>query len=404
MSSLRQDGIGVLQIQGPIKKGDAERLQQKLEAAPGYYYVVTMDSPGGNMLEGIAIGRVLGLQGLAGGDPRFRGAFVLKGERCLSACALAFAMSKGDHAELGWYGPFVESGAQLGFHMASLQAEQAALEAPVADVMNLTYQVVTEFAHFIKGNLNPPQLFLEALKHEGPDDFYMLRGRFRSVEMGFVPVAEGLLADRAKTVAMTVTDLKALCILFRSTKARTMHSWAYEFDLPSVVDMTAVSDAMAAGGGSHIVALEGDASCEFRAGENQTLEILYSLTGENIRAGITVGVLAELYGCPDGVLHQGKVRRRHMDFTGHASEPWIPDWEVEWNKTVLRDVNMRSGPGLNNAVVAGLMQGMSVQVTGCRLLPDTQSVWFQVQSERGAGWISAGFTEPGFIVRRPVHN
>ena len=113
-------GCNIL-VSGQIETGDASRLQRLIDASYGssspssFGQRVCFDSPGGNMLEGLAIADVISR------TERGLGTAVAAGHVCESACALAFMA--------GWFTPdfrliltdrVVHPTAKLGFHAPNL--------------------------------------------------------------------------------------------------------------------------------------------------------------------------------------------------------------------------------------------------------------------------------------------
>lgn len=106
-----------LRITGPFEKGDADRLRALLETLrgragrrpDGSLAVAELSSGGGDILEGVKIGYLFREFDVA--------TLVRRGDRCLSACALAFLGGTARHAS-----PEVivarrlEIGGQVGFH------------------------------------------------------------------------------------------------------------------------------------------------------------------------------------------------------------------------------------------------------------------------------------------------
>jgi hypothetical protein len=94
-------GTKVLIVQGTIENGEAARLAQALASA-GVVEEVWLNSPGGTLTEGIAMGRLLRKKGLLTRVPN--------GAACASACTFAF---------LGGPIRIIDSDAYYGVHMFS---------------------------------------------------------------------------------------------------------------------------------------------------------------------------------------------------------------------------------------------------------------------------------------------
>jgi hypothetical protein len=86
---LGDDTPKVFEVSGPIVAGGAEKLDQVF-AAGVQRTIVVFNSPGGSFVEGIKLGAVLAHhEGFY--VPDLDGVFILSGQKCQSACALAFA-------------------------------------------------------------------------------------------------------------------------------------------------------------------------------------------------------------------------------------------------------------------------------------------------------------------------
>jgi hypothetical protein len=99
---VRQNGAVAILATGPFVAGDANRLRDLLRRTPGAE-VVMFQSPGGNAMEGMAVGRVIRQAGLA--------THLVRGIECASACTYAF---------LGGRVRTADPGARYGVHMFSL--------------------------------------------------------------------------------------------------------------------------------------------------------------------------------------------------------------------------------------------------------------------------------------------
>lgn len=95
-------GLGIT-VSGEIKPGDAERLRQFLKKTQPVPTLVSLNSPGGSLGEGIRLGKLIRAQKLA--------SVVRRGSECESACV--FVLAGGVIRE-------VERDAKVGVHMASL--------------------------------------------------------------------------------------------------------------------------------------------------------------------------------------------------------------------------------------------------------------------------------------------
>ena len=123
------DEIPHLLLRGQIHVGDTSKVEHAIDLTKdtdeGSNAVISFNSPGGNMEEGIKIGNFLANGAVA--------TVMRKGERCVSACALAFLGGRSFWSTGGighFLGRYLEPGAQLGFHSTTFDsAELAALAA-----------------------------------------------------------------------------------------------------------------------------------------------------------------------------------------------------------------------------------------------------------------------------------
>lgn len=119
---IRYNALAIITVSGEIEAGDAARFQQfwTENAYDAFSFKVAFDSPGGNLAEGIEIGRFIRTQGVdttiqkyparapLQSDWDYSGvAEPLSGAGCYSACALAF---------MGGVNREVLEGAEIGFH------------------------------------------------------------------------------------------------------------------------------------------------------------------------------------------------------------------------------------------------------------------------------------------------
>lgn len=117
------NGIPHFLLKGQINTGDVSKVMQAIKVNQdmdlGSSAVVSFDSPGGNMEEGIKIGNFLAENAIA--------TIMRKGEKCVSACALAFLGGRSFWPTGGvgmFLGRYLEPGAQLGFHSTTFDGEE----------------------------------------------------------------------------------------------------------------------------------------------------------------------------------------------------------------------------------------------------------------------------------------
>jgi hypothetical protein len=112
-------------LKGQIVAGDVSKVKQAIHVDPnlddGSNAVVSFDSPGGAMEEGIKIGEFLAESAVA--------TVLRQGETCVSACALAFLGGRSfwPTGGVGFFlGRYLEPGARLGFHSTAFEGEELA--------------------------------------------------------------------------------------------------------------------------------------------------------------------------------------------------------------------------------------------------------------------------------------
>jgi hypothetical protein len=141
---------GALNLTGTIDPGSAERFTQEIEARGEYVQTVHLDSPGGSVMDALAIGSLIHDKGLA--------TKVAAGSLCASSCPIIFASGKTRIAS-------AESA--IGVHQiyaAALSGDpQSALRVAgtaMADAQATTADII---AHLTKTGVDPA-LWLHALK------------------------------------------------------------------------------------------------------------------------------------------------------------------------------------------------------------------------------------------------
>ena len=167
-------------LQGEIRTGDSEQLSKQIESfneeleLNGTYWVrnqfptyICLDSPGGSLLEGIELAKIIKKYGLSTRIPN--------NSECLSACSIAFMAGSFGHpeGEASFTERTMHPTARLGFHAPSLNIQQGqynkesveeaydfALQS-VAAVSDLRVSSIEEFAEsiFIKFLRTPSSTF-----------------------------------------------------------------------------------------------------------------------------------------------------------------------------------------------------------------------------------------------------
>ncbi|WP_029041149.1 SH3 domain-containing protein [Cucumibacter marinus] len=384
--------LNPVMISGVIEPGDAEAFRALV--ADTYNVVVIFDSPGGSFTEGFALGGEL-VDMLGGNDaPALLGVYVLEGQRCMSACAVAFArVADLDHASAADI-RYVERGGQLGFHMPFLPEDLAEQTGRAGELLDLSYDITGLFNELLIGGANPPTLMREILKYRTADEFYVLRGGRDTWSMGFTPVADGGAVRPSGQVALDLETVTTLCqfsfVHGRMVKAGsdmefTQFAWALPEEIPLVSEMVDETGAT-----SFAIGSETGHSCGFTLNDDGTygIAVWYGAQGctpardpfdadyswcpvtLNRTSTVTAGFVAEALGCADGT------------YTS-ASSFMTPRIE--------REVNMRAGPSTEDEVLGQAQPGMEFEITGCRVTADSQDVWYEIQTPGQGGWISARF-------------
>ena len=121
----------VIRLSGQIAKGDADTVAGIIDANIEHTFadytdiVVSLDSPGGSFVEGLALADVL--------RKKYAGTYVDDGAECLSACALAFMAGTDATGDSTWPDRKLHPRARLGFHSPSLTVPSEG-SVPVAQV------------------------------------------------------------------------------------------------------------------------------------------------------------------------------------------------------------------------------------------------------------------------------
>ncbi|MVO17782.1 hypothetical protein [Parasedimentitalea huanghaiensis] len=175
--------VPLLRLEGIILRGDVEKYKTALERVlgcsaaecgpdgTGVRAVVSLDSPGGSLLEGIALAEAFREDAVA--------TVIEADQSCLSACALAFLGGTGVWST-GGIGYFrdrtIEPGAKLGFHspfFPSSKVSQILEEKQVTNLLDLTRMSISKFAgHLNRFGINP--LVFDAIIEMGQDEYFMI--------------------------------------------------------------------------------------------------------------------------------------------------------------------------------------------------------------------------------------
>ena len=384
----------MIQLSGVIEKGDLEKLQAM--AATSFQdsgqtnWVLVLDSPGGNMVEGIRIGDWLHGE-LQASDPAFLGTYVLAGTSCMSACALAFSIGSalGGDAE-PQKSRFVELGGTLGFHMGFFAGDKGRELAEIAQIMDVTYDVVQAYARLIEDQTSPPDLLIEALKHRTPDSFFTVEASDRARDLGFVPVTAGVLSEPLAMAGVTTDLVGQMC---RKILKTSQAPWGYVQDDYAYVQMIDPLPALSPGQTFAIPFSVGETCLVGVNPAGNLLLQVVSTTAQCQEAGATppcftygeVPTLATNAMLADTVLcHMGRPAPYLGTKGEYAAQP-------SGYGTLRANVNLRATPGLGGAVVTKLSAQDPVQMRDCRLTPDDQALWLLVETQGQTGWVSARY-------------
>ena len=143
-SFLNNEGKVVLTLEGEIKEGDSKGLQSmidKAKSANREVIALRLNSPGGNMVEGIHIADVVNDNNLA--------TVVVNNTWCASACFLAFAAGHGKYAS---------ARSSLGVHGAADQSGKETVDSRDATVVMAKILNMMHVPHRIIGEMviTPP--------------------------------------------------------------------------------------------------------------------------------------------------------------------------------------------------------------------------------------------------------
>jgi len=417
------DELTVFRLSGVIEKGDADKLARAFEGKWGK--AVVFDSPGGNFLEGIRIGKML-QENVGSQDPDLTGVFVLEGDKCLSACALAMTLAATPRNI--YYREdirFIEAGAELGFHMGFLPEDKARQLGEVQRAMDLAYEVTRTFAQLIKGGLAPSILLEEALVHRTADSFFYLRGGIRSYAMGLSPVASGPLARPVHKSAMTGHLVASMCQnIYVAAGFIPKSEVQYEFAGIQVSQPDPYTSGIEgiireAGGGRIAAALIDDAFCMAELTDDGllALQVESGPVPCNRQGGwcavpklddpaplplATTALLADTLGCHRGrLMRQGQYWQNDV-LTYENAEEW--PFTDDWQRTAARSVNLRASPSLSAAKVGELAAGQKVQIADCRVVDDIQGVWYRLTGSGRDQWVSARFFRETNVFARPAED
>ncbi|MCP4182414.1 MAG: SH3 domain-containing protein [Hyphomicrobiales bacterium] len=385
----------VIVVSGVIKKGDADRLDKILNDWSYYYTGIVFNSPGGNFLEGLRLGKVI-RKAWEGNEQNLGGVFVLRGSKCLSACALAFAGSVDPYHDQ-YDTRFIEEGAQLGFHMGILPKKSADQLVKADEMLSLSYDIVAEYTALIASNHNPTALLQEALKHRDTASFYRVDADITAWSLGFSPVSSLTLANQIGASILDDSLANKVCNTIlaygKIYKTGAEMEFGQFIDYHQSASGKLIND-LSAQLPLHVISVGEIYSCQISIDKEGFVGVLvWRGTGQCIDAvknsqsswcigkerkvwRVSTALLADSLGCPGGLFSPPGTNY----FTGKTR-----------TGIIKRDVNMRTTPSLKAGIVSQLAAGTKVNISDCRIADDSQGVWFAVSNETGKGWASARF-------------
>lgn len=175
---IRYNHTTIFVVDGPIEVGDAEKFK-KVWDAEGYdafSYTVALDSPGGNLAEGILLGEFFRQKKVKTAvakyspkpplqdDTEYRfNAQELPGANCFSACALAF---------LGGVERSVEEDAKIGFHQFAGKFNDTS-NISHAELETSTQSISALVSSYIR-RMGAKQELFEVMSSTPPNEMYVL--------------------------------------------------------------------------------------------------------------------------------------------------------------------------------------------------------------------------------------
>jgi hypothetical protein len=135
-----------IQASGVIEHGDAQKFLAFVRvngATPTDNWTVELSSPGGNLIEGIALGQAFRNAGMV--------TSVRRGHACMSACAIAFLGGVYVGASGGGIGRQLEFGASLGFHGFKVDDEGVAVINETLSTSRVLTGLILAYAVEMKG-------------------------------------------------------------------------------------------------------------------------------------------------------------------------------------------------------------------------------------------------------------
>ncbi len=199
-----------LRLSGLIEEGDAERLRQALADLPSVPALETgrlcLNSPGGSYLEGVRLAQVIR-------ETHYLGTAIAQGDRCESACAIAFMAGGYSEGAYDSVRPIMHPQSRLGFHAPSIDVPAGQYtEREVTRAWNISLQAIAEIVDLRSGPLSvgdtynfPEPLFLQMLRTP-PQEMYHIETVEQAARYGIAVHPVGLNAEAPQEA------LKNLCM------------------------------------------------------------------------------------------------------------------------------------------------------------------------------------------------
>lgn len=215
VSSTRAEGASgsttttEIRATGSFERGDADRLSGTLQTLKGGARVgeslllVSFDSKGGTLEEGMRIGRLLRQFGVS--------TVIRAGSRCLSACALAFLGGTAVSPAGVEPGRRLEVGGQLGFHAFYATRDVDARDASTSRARGVTEgraMSAVIIAYVIEMGVDPTVVLRSLVRPPDEMTFIETAGEFGS--LGVCPIAlaspRAALAERAAHICSNASQ------------------------------------------------------------------------------------------------------------------------------------------------------------------------------------------------------
>ncbi|MDW9735742.1 hypothetical protein GOC00_08505 [Sinorhizobium meliloti] len=166
ISMERGNATSKIIVTGSIERGDAQRFKDYWDenAYDSFRFIVSLDSPGGSLVDGIEIGQFIRKNGAHTEVRRYSGEIPgryreeLSSAECYSACALAF---------MGGVEREVADDGKIGFHQFYGGSSSSATEA-----MENTQYISAYLAGYLRDMGAKPELF-ELLSGTSPGDMFI---------------------------------------------------------------------------------------------------------------------------------------------------------------------------------------------------------------------------------------